>query len=94
MIISPCVLLVPAAADKESMSHPHKHKLTQHIHAHTFTHTHTHTERCLLKKYSMLFACFDNRNTLRQQEKKVDFPAALYFMEILTLLPRSSGGNM
>lgn len=28
MIISPCVLLVPAATDKESMSHPHKHRLT------------------------------------------------------------------
>lgn len=47
------MLLVPAATDKESMSHPHRHKLTN---------TYTHTLPRLLKKYGTLFACFDNVN--------------------------------
>ena len=57
MIISPCVLLVPAATDKKSMSHLHKHKLTRTLHAHSLKRT--HTQSCLLRKHSTLFAHFD-----------------------------------
>lgn len=93
MIISPCVLLVPAAADKESMSHPHKHKLTQHMHARTHTYTHTQSRVysrntvCYLHVLTTVIDCVNRK-------KKVYFPATLYFMEISTLLPRSGGGNM
>ena len=52
MIISPCVLLVPAAADKESMSHPHKHEPTN-----THTHTHTHTHRAVFTQEIQYVVC-------------------------------------